>query len=209
MTHGGSSPSLPATPTRAPQVLLTYADLPSRHGVVVDRTPDAVTITVPPRPRRWRVPAIVLMIVAGLGGAAYAANLGANGRWRDAMEGLVHLWAVAIALAVSLSKEAMSRRANLPDAEFRVTRDELEVCARGAGHAGLRRSCRRSDVIAVKGDLYGMGLTIRIRDRQMIEMLHHYPKGVRIWLARTIAEELALPPAAGGTREVGLLQLRT
>lgn len=130
----------PALPTDAPAPTIDYASIPSRYGVVFDRSLHRVTIIVP---------------------------------------------------AIKLLGLAMS---NKPEAIIEL--DQQSLCIDCADHSRkdpserLHRSWFRRDVGSIKGDLYGMGLTIRVSGKEMFEMLHRCPQELRVWIARTLTDEL-------------------
>lgn len=53
-----------------------------------------------------------------------------------------------------------------------------------------RRSWRRDEITSIKGDLYHMGVTVRIAGKEMVEFLNQAPEELRIWVGRTLSNEL-------------------
>lgn len=177
-----------------PPSSLPYVDLPSQFGVVVDRTPDGVTITVPLPPRRSRVPIILmcanyalLMLAAGVVSAWF-------GIWWIAVIALVNVLLVMVVFAKIFRAAENHRRANPVAAVVRATRDGLDVRAPLPGSRELTVNCRRDEVLAVDGDVWGRGVLLTIRGRDEVEILRHHPREVRRWLAQTLVETLGLPP---------------
>jgi hypothetical protein len=60
----------------------------------------------------------------------------------------------------------------------------------GAGERDV--TCRRDEIVSIRGDLFAMGLAIRIRDREIIEFLHNRPKVLRVWIAQALCEALGI-----------------
>lgn len=53
-----------------------------------------------------------------------------------------------------------------------------------------RRSWLRGEIAGIKGDLYGMGVTIRIAGKEMFEFLNQAPEELRTWIGKILAQEL-------------------
>lgn len=123
---------------------LPYADIPARHGVLVDQTPHRLTIIVPAKS----------IIGLSLGGPEAVIELDRYGLHVD---------------CIDRSRKQSSLR--------------------------IRRSWPRARIGSIKGDLYGMGLTIRVVGRDIFEMLHGYPPELRNWIAKTLSDAISKSPS--------------
>jgi hypothetical protein len=206
--------TLPPSPFRPPILvpLLPYADVAAQYGVLVDRRPSGgMTITVPPWPW-YRRPAVfygaAVMLVVQVVPAVFMA---VNDRvWAP----LIAFGAIGIIIACiwfamySISKHMPSVKVDNFAARFDVERDTLNVWwrrpgethrsypARGRPADVTHFSCRRDEVVSIRGDLFRMGLTIRVHRRFIAEMLHERPKVLRVWIARALCEALRIDDAS-------------
>lgn len=133
-------PSHELGPTSTAPPMLDYGSVPSRHGVLIERTTARLTIIIPQR--RWFI--------------------GISRREPEAIIELDHQ---------SLSIDCIDRGRDEPTRR-------------------IQRSWLRGEILNVKGDLYAMGLTIRVAGKDLFEMLHRYPQELRVWIARTLDSEL-------------------
>jgi len=201
---------LPPSPFRplAPS-LLPYAGVAAQYGVVVERSPDGgVTILVPPWPW-YRRPAVFygIAILFAVQTAPAILTGVMNGIWAPLIGlGVIGVVIAAVWVAVDyIRKRTPPLKAENYATKFEVNRDTLNVWWRTPGESRPAKrvgpqppdmehfSCHRDEIVSIRGDLFRMGLTIRVRRRFIAELLHERPKVLRVWIARTLCEALRIP----------------
>jgi hypothetical protein len=189
---------LSSSPPSASASQLGYAEVPSQFGLLFERRPDGLTIGVP---RPWWAGALsrnfVLAILAVnvLGNVVFAvANRGAT--W--ILPALMMLMLVVIGLIM--------RARGLPRREPHAVRFEVSDGGEtlhvrwGEGENEQDIRCHRGEIVSIRGDLPRMGLTIRIRKRAIVELLHNRPKVLRVWIAATLREALGIQDEAAKSK---------
>jgi heme exporter protein D len=186
---------------------LPYADVGTQHGVVLERRPDGgVTITVPPWPwYRRRGALITALLSVGLNVSLVGWSSWQSGRWGS------FIWlsagiGVAVVTLAAVHRLRRHKPTDLNDwaARFEVVGETLHVSWRAAQERApqvSRFSCRRDEIVSIRGDLFRMGLTIRVRHRFMAEMLHERPKVVRLWITKVLCEALRIEHRVNGRGE--------
>lgn len=185
------APSAPVPPG-APAVL-PYADLPSRWGIVLDRTPERLLIVIP-LAHRWRSPEVVipLIIAAAFFSAALylllvtalprllAGQLATTGLFIGVAAGM-YLWKSRKPVIIELTSSELIFR-NAP-----FSRHE------GQSHVQRDLFLPREGIYDVKYVAHSGHLVIRIRGRELIETRPLPDPRLLQWLATELRAALSLP----------------
>lgn len=174
---------------------LQYADSLSRYGVVVETQEDALTIRVPRA--GWKRTGPLLPILVGaflvcvltfgslvLGVGRYAVYVGITGA-------MAFMLFASTAVAILGAATAAGY-----ETHFKLTQQTLAVTEIGTLSDQMPNGRRdwespTAQIGNIKGDLYGMGLTIQVIGREIAEFLHGHPEAVRIGVATLLRGSLA------------------
>jgi hypothetical protein len=185
--------------------MLPYADMPARLGIAYQHEGDTVRVAVP-IPKRWGyllvayvLPAMALGYVAGgvvaglVGVCAYALT----GNLPDdlVMEVIICTVMMLVVVAVAYRVLRSPRRAIIIASPHRLLID-------APGWMGTRRmSWPREQVLGVRAgpvpwntmESVSMGLHLRIRGSEIVEVLPGHSREVAEWLAEKTRQGLGLP----------------
>jgi hypothetical protein len=211
-----------ASPARSltPSPALAYADVGTQYGVILERRPaGGVTMTIPQWPW-YRRPTIVVTVAVVVAGQVVPAVITGvkQGNWVALLGiGIVGVVSAWVCTAIqSIRKHLVAGKDGTYAARFEVEGDTLNVWWRpGSAHEpppgsqaiGVRPanvshfSCRRDEILSIRGDLFLMGLTIRVRRRFIVELLHERPQVLRVWIARMLCEALQIKNPRRGREE--------
>jgi hypothetical protein len=176
----------------APLPTLDYANALSRYGVVVDEQGDSVSIRVPKAGWR-RVAPVLSVLIATIG------LLAGSGIWLAIAPGHLAGFAMAIALFsfIGLSLTVVILAGTAPgtglETQFTLDRGTLAVVELGTASDEMpngRRDWKWSigQIGTIKGDLYGMGLTVQVIGTDLREFMHGHPEPVRRGVATLLNE---------------------
>jgi hypothetical protein len=171
--------------------LLPYADALTRFGVVVDRTkPQETRIFVPGA--RWRdQPWLFVVLVS-----AVAVAIGLVMAISSGLRGMTPLVVIISSLPVLGVAIGGVTNTALPSVqrtlEFRISPAEFTVVIIGPRTndfpGTLVYTWPLEQVGRIKGDLYGMGLTIQIVGTELLELMHGHSPALRVALASLLNE---------------------
>jgi hypothetical protein len=181
----------PGPPPNSP---LGYAEVPSQFGLHFERRPDGLTIGVP-RPwwagalsRKW---ILAILAVNVLGNVVFAVVGSAANKTIWILPAVMML--ILIVVGLITGSRRLPRREPSHAVRFEVSGGGETLHVRwGDGETEQDITCTRDEIVSIRGDLPRMGLTIRIRRRAIVELLHNRPKVLRVWIAATLREAMRI-----------------
>jgi hypothetical protein len=175
-----------------------YATTLTRHGVVLEDLGDTINIRVPRL--KWfahskpRVAAFLLALAT----TVLLTILLSTGRVRSRQIGLplAGLWFGSGVLTWLTGWNVLLRIGDFrQEFEFRVSKTSLDIIARGFPYSNDPERHQEwhmpiQQIGSIRGDLYGMGLTIQHVGQDMPEFLHHAPKELRVAIATALMDAI-------------------
>jgi len=183
------------------QPLLEYAGFAERAGIITETIEGGIRLLIPPPAWKRRLHvggliavgvycAYVFLIATG---HFYLIRSGRLGSFL-AEVGPSLIIPTIVAVGVLASVRSLGERL----IKLEVNRTHILIDApvmdwEKPGPRWQQLKFERQRATSVKGHLPGMGLTIRIEDAELFELMHQYPLSTRIWVANMLLNALGLP----------------